>query len=500
MIHLAGARRALLQLTNPTLLRERCYIDGTWVGVEGGPRVPVINPATGDVIATVPWLDVAHARQAVAAAKAAIPTWAARPARERATILHRWSALILANLEDLAYLVTMEQGKPLAAAMREIAFAASLVQHLADAAKRVDAERVPARGSDRRRLTLLHPMGVCAAFASWHFPFSMIARMATAPLAAGCAVILRPAPQTPLSALAAAALAEAAGVPHGTLNIVTGPAGAIAREFAANTVVRKLTFGGACEIGRRLLRTRPDAVEKITIGRGRAAVLIFDDANVDAAVHSALCSTFRNDGQHVPASRLLIQRGIYGVFATQYVAAVRALKVGPGIEPQTEIGPLIDAAALHRVERQIADACSQGATLATGGQRHARGGLFFEPTVLYHMTPGMLNGLTDSSGLVVPLILFNNEAEALAMANQCEANPATYLFTRDVGRVYRVAQGLRTGILGVSTGGLPSEGGPFSEPRPSASGLNGGDDEIRAYLQVKNVCFVESSRHPPLSG
>jgi succinate-semialdehyde dehydrogenase/glutarate-semialdehyde dehydrogenase len=313
-------------------------------------------------------------------------------------------------------------------------------------------------------------------------------------------VVLKPAPQTPLSALALAALAEEAGVPRGLLNIVIGPAGPIATELTANALVRKLTFGGAREIAERLLRDRPAGVGKIAVEHaGRAALLIFEDADIDAAVQGALRSTFRcPDQRGVCTNGLLIQRGIYDAFTTKYIAEVRALKVGPGLDPDTEVGPLIDEAAMRKVERQIADARSQGAALAIGGRQHARGGLFFEPTVLKYTTSRMPTRWDESAGLVVSLIPFSTEAEALAMANQCELGPASYFFTRDVGRVYRVARGLETHVLGVNTGMLSGEDSAFVCPRQSKAGSDGGDDEIRAYLNVKTVCFAETNPQPPL--
>jgi len=489
--HPADARRATLRLTNPTLVRDRCYVRGKWVD-EGGPCTPVTNPATGETIATVPSLGIPRIQDAVAAAEAAISAWAGRPIRERVTMLHRWSALIRANLDDLAYLVTMEQGKPLSAAMEEVAAAASLVQQFADAAKRVDAGRVPPPRSDRRRLILMRPVGVCALITSWHYPSAMIARLAAAPLAAGCAVVVKPALQTPLSALAHAALAEEAGAPPGILNVVTGPAGAIAREFATNAAVRKLTFGGGCEIGERLLRTCHSAVEKIALRRAGAAVVVLDDANVDQAVRDALHSTFRNIGLRVPTNRVLVQRGIYTAFASKYLAAVRALRVGPGIEPDSQIGPLIDTAVLQSVERQIAAACSRGATVAAGGRRHTRGGLFFEPTVLYHATPRIPVCPTESSGVIASLVPFNTDADATTILNRCAVAPVSYLFTRDVGRVYRMAEGLRTGVLGVNAAVLPGQDGFFDGPRQSVSDLEG-DDEVNAFLEIQNICFAATS-------
>ncbi len=345
MTHPTDTVREPLQLGNPTLLRDRCPLGGEWVEAESGERAPVTNPATGRVIATVPRLGAVHIRRALAAAGAAFPTWAAKPVRERATMLHRWATLILANLEDLAYFVTVEQGKPLAAAMAEIALAASGVRRFADAAKRVYAERVPSPQSDRRRLILLHPVGVCAAITSWRFPSSMVAWKAAPALAAGCTVVLNPAPQTPLSALALAALAEEAGVPRGVLNMVVGPTGPIASELAASAQLRKLTFGGAPEIGERLRRGRPDAAGKIAVERGgKAVLLIFEDADVEHAVHGALRSTFWSAGQPgVRANRLLIQRGIYDAFATRYVEEVgaqglkrfKAFGLGPKVRSRT---------------------------------------------------------------------------------------------------------------------------------------------------------------------
>jgi len=495
------APREPLQLTNLALLRERCYVGGVWVEAASGSRLPVINPATGRMIGTVPRLSAAEVRRAIVGAGTAMAAWAAETARERARILHRWSALIRVNLEDLAYLVTAEQGKPLATAMREISLGASAVECLAEAARQVYGEQVPSSQSDRRRLTLIRPVGVCGAITPWQFPSALVARKAAAALAAGCTVVLKPAPQTPLSALALAALAEEAGVPTGVLNIVTGPAGEIARELATSALIRKLAFEGAPEIGQRLLRGHPDTVGKIAIERGgRAAMLIFDDANVERAVHDALLSTFRSaDQPGICPNRLLIQRGIYDTFATQYVAAVRGLRVGPGIEPQAEIGPLIDEAAMRKVTRQISDARAQGAVIVLGGRRHARGGLFFEPTVLSHVTPRMQIFREEGSHLVAPLIQFSTEEEALAMANDGSLDPGSSFFTRDVARVYRVARGLGTSLLGVNTGVLSADHGVFCPPGQSGPGLNGSSAEIREFLEIKYVCFADT-RHVNILG
>jgi len=480
-----------LRLQRPSLLRRECYIDGAWVPADSGAAIPVTDPASREQIGTVPKMGAAETRRAVEAAEAAWPAWRDKTAKERAAILRRWHDLMLANQEDLALLMTTEQGKPLAESRGEIAYAAAFIEWFAEEGKRVYGDVVPQHQADKRILVLKQPVGVCAAITPWNFPAAMITRKAAPALAAGCTMVVKPATQTPLSALALAALAEEAGVPRGVLNVITGPAKEIGGELTANPSVRKVTFTGSTEVGRILMRQSAETVKKLSLELGgNAPFLVFDDADLDLAVEGAIQSKYRNAGQTcVCANRLLVHAGVYDVFAEKLAARARALKVGPGTEPGVHIGPLIDDKAVAKVEEHIGDVVSKGGKVASGGKRHPLGGLFFEPTVLTEVTDRMRIFREETFGPVAPLIKFHSEEEAIAMANDSEFGLASYFYARDVGRVWRVAEALESGIVGANTGLISTEIAPFGGVKQSGIGREGGKYGIEEFLEVKYVCL-----------
>jgi len=482
-----------MQLRDPGLLRDRAHIDGAWVGA--ATTFPVADPASGEVLAQVPELGTAETRRAIEAANAAWPAWRTQTAKQRATILRKWFDLILAHADDLALLMTREQGKPLAEARGEIAYGASFVEWFAEEGKRVYGDVIPSPAADRRLVVLKQPIGVCAAITPWNFPNAMITRKVAPALAAGCTVVVKPAEQTPLSALALAELAQRAGFPPGVFNVVTGSAAAapvIGAELTANPVVRKLSFTGSTEVGRLLMAQCAPTVKKISLELGgNAPFIVFDDANLDDAVEGAMLSKYRNAGQTcVCANRLLVQDGIYEAFAERLADKVRALKVGAGVETGVNQGPLIDAAALAKVEALVADAVAKGARVLTGGQRHERGGTFYRPTVLADVTAGMRCAREEIFGPVAPLFRFKTEAEAIALANATEYGLAGYFFARDLGRVWRVAEALEYGIVGVNTGIISNEVAPFGGVKQSGIGREGSRYGIEDYLEIKYVCLA----------
>ncbi|HEX4240624.1 MAG TPA: NADP-dependent succinate-semialdehyde dehydrogenase [Steroidobacteraceae bacterium] len=480
-----------MKLKDPELLRQSCYIDGAWVAADGGGTIGVENPATSARLGTIPNMGAAETRRAIAAAAAALPAWAARTAKDRATVLRRWFDLMLANQEDLAILMTAEQGKPLAESKGEIVYAASFIEWFAEEGKRLYGDVIPGHQADKRILVLRQPVGVVAAITPWNFPSAMITRKAGPALAAGCTMVCKPATQTPYSALALAELGARAGLPKGVLNIVTGSASAIGGEMTSNPKVRKLTFTGSTEIGKKLMAQCAGSIKKISLELGgNAPFIVFDDADLDAAVQGAIASKYRNTGQTcVCANRLLVQSGVYDAFARKLGEAVGKLRVGDGLAGATDQGPLIDAKAVAKIEEHIADAVGKGARVALGGKRHALGGTFFEPTILTDVTPKMLVAREETFGPVAPLFKFDTEQEAIAMANDTEFGLAAYLYTRDLARSWRVSEAIEYGIVGLNTGIISTEVAPFGGVKESGIGREGSKYGILDYTELKYVCI-----------
>jgi succinate-semialdehyde dehydrogenase / glutarate-semialdehyde dehydrogenase len=478
------------RLADPSLLRQQCYVNGAWADAPGGATLPVHNPATGSTLGTVPAFDAASTEKAVAAAHAAFPDWAAKTAKERAVLLKRWNDLVLQNAADLATLMTAEQGKPLAESKGEIAYAASFIEWFAEEAKRVYGDVIPGHQADKRILVLRQPVGVVAAITPWNFPAAMITRKVAPALAAGCTAVVKPATQTPYSALALAELAHRAGIPAGVLNVVTGPAREIGGVLTGDARVRKLSFTGSTEIGKLLMAQCAKTMKKVSLELGgNAPFIVFEDADLDAAIAGAIASKYRNTGQTcVCANRLLVHEGVYEAFAAKLVAAVRKLRVGDGLAGETEQGPLIDAAALRKVEEHVADATSKGAKVAIGGHRHALGGTFYEPTVLTGVTSAMAVAREETFGPVAPLFRFSTEQEAIAMANDTEFGLAAYLYTRDLARSWRVSEALEYGIVGLNTGLISTEVAPFGGVKESGTGREGSKYGILDYTELKYVC------------
>jgi len=480
-----------LPLKDPKLLREQCYLDGAWTGAAGGKSFAVHNPATGDRIGTVPDMGADETRKAIAAAEAAWPAWRAKTGKERSAILRKWNDLILANIDDLALILTSEMGKPLAESKGEITIGAAYVEWFAEEAKRIYGDTIPTPWADRRIVVIKQPVGVCAAITPWNFPHSMITRKVAPGLAAGCTVILKPAEQTPYSALALAELAERAGFPKGVLNIITGDAPAIGGELCANPAVRKISFTGSTEVGRLLMKQAAPTVKKISLELGgNAPFIVFDDADVDAAVEGAIVSKYRNTGQTcVCANRLFVQDGIYDKFAAKLAEKVKAFKVGAGTEAGVVQGPLIDTAALAKVEEHVADALAAGARAVTGGKRHSLGGTYYEPTVLAGVTPRMRIFREETFGPVAPLFRFKTDDEVVELANRTEYGLAAYFYTRDVGRAWRVAEQLEYGMVGVNTGLVTTEVAPFGGVKQSGLGREGSKYGCDEFVEVKYVCM-----------
>jgi succinate-semialdehyde dehydrogenase/glutarate-semialdehyde dehydrogenase len=477
-------------LKDPKLLRELCFIDGAWVGADSGAALDVKNPATADRLGSIPNMGAAETRRAIAAAAAALPAWKARTAKERAVIMRRWFDLMVEHQEDLATLMTAEQGKPLAESKVEILYAASFIEWFAEEAKRIYGDVIPGHQSDKRILVLRQPVGVVAAITPWNFPAAMITRKAGPALAAGCTLVCKPATQTPYSALALAELADRAGIPKGVFNVITGSAAAIGGEMTSNPMVRKLTFTGSTEVGKKLMVQCAGTVKKLSLELGgNAPFIVFDDADLNAAVEGALASKYRNTGQTcVCANRLLIQAGVYDEFALRLKSAVAQLRVGDGLAGVTDQGPLIDAKAVSKVEEHIADAVAKGATLLLGGKRHALGGSFFEPTILTDVTPKMLLAREETFGPVAPLFKFETEAQAIAMANDTEFGLAAYIYTRDLARSWRVSEAVEYGIVGLNTGIISTEVAPFGGVKESGTGREGSKYGILDYTEIKYIC------------
>jgi len=482
----------MLKLTDPGILRTQACVGGKWIDAKSGSVVAVTNPATGAQLGTVPDCGADETRAAIAAADAALPAWRARPAKERAALLRKLHDLLLANQDDLARLMTAEQGKPLTEARGEIAYSAGFLEWFSEEAKRVYGDVIPGHAKDRRIVVLKQPVGVVAAITPWNFPSAMIARKLAPALAAGCTIVIKPASQTPFSALALAELAERAGIPAGVVNVVTGGAKAIGGEMTGNPVVRKLTFTGSTAIGKLLLAQCASTVKKVSMELGgNAPFIVFDDADVDAAVAGAIVSKYRNSGQTcVCANRILVQDKVYEEFARKLAAAVGGLRVGDGLAGDQDQGPLIDDNAVAKVEEHIADALALGARVLSGGKRHALGGTFFEPTVLADVTPAMRVAREETFGPLAPLFRFGTEAEAIRMANDTEFGLAAYLYTQDLGRSWRVPEALEYGIVGLNTGLISTEVAPFGGVKESGNGREGSKYGIEDYLEIKYLCIA----------
>ncbi len=479
-----------MKLQDPTLFRELGFIDGGWAAADNGAVLPVHNPATHATLGHIPNMAANETRRAIAAAAKAFPPWAARTAKDRSVLLRRWFDLIIANQNDLAILMTAEQGKPLAESKGEIVYAASFIEWFGEEAKRVYGDVIPGHQADKRILVLRQPVGVVAAITPWNFPSAMITRKAGPALAAGCTMVLKPATQTPYSALALAELAQRAGIPPGVFNVVTGSATAIGGEMTSNSIVRKVTFTGSTDVGKKLVVQSAGTLKKLSLELGgNAPFIVFDDADLDAAVQGAIASKYRNTGQTcVCANRLLIQAGVYEEFAQKLKAAVGKLKVGDGLAGVTDQGPLIDEKAIAKVEEHIADATAKGATVALGGKRHALGGTFFEPTILTGVTSAMLVAREETFGPVAPLFKFHSEADAIAMANDTEFGLAAYLYTRDLARSWRVSEAIEYGIVGLNTGIISTEVAPFGGVKESGTGREGSKYGILDYTELKYIC------------
>ena len=478
---------ASLNLKDPTLFREACYINGAWVGAGSNETIDVTNPASGELLGTIPKMGADETRQAIEAANAAYPAWRAKTAKERASILRKWFDLMMENQEDLARMMTAEQGKPLKESMGEIVYAASFIEWFAEEGKRVYGDTIPQHAPGKRIVVTKEPIGVCAAITPWNFPAAMITRKCGPALAAGCTMVVKPATSTPYSALALAELGERAGIPAGVFSVVTGASGAIGGEMTSNPVVRKLTFTGSTEIGKLLMEQCAGTVKKTSMELGgNAPFIVFNDADIDAAVDGAMASKFRNTGQTcVCTNRFLVQDGVYDEFSTKLAAAVEKMRIGDGLKGETEQGPLIDMAAVEKVEEHIQDAVAKGAKVISGGSRHALGGTFFQPTVLVEVNTDMKVTREETFGPVAPLYRFETEEQALQMANDTEFGLAAYFYSRDIGCIWRVMEGLEYGIVGINEGIISTEVAPFGGMKESGTGREGSKYGIEDYLEIK---------------
>ena len=480
-----------LALRDPSLLKNLCLIEGQWLAADDGSRIDVHNPATGESVGHVPRMGEAETQRAIAAAERAFTLWKQQTAEARARLLQRWFELMMENQEDLALIMTSEQGKPLAESRGEIAYAASYVQWFAEEARRIYGSTVPAPWADKRIIVTKEPVGVCAAITPWNFPAAMITRKVAPALAAGCTIIVKPAQQTPLSALAMAELAQRAGIPEGVFSVITGSSRAIGGVLTASMAVRKLTFTGSTEVGRVLAEQCAPTLKKMSLELGgNAPFIVFDDADLDAAVEGAMASKYRNTGQTcVCANRLLVQDGVYDAFMARLKVAVQALKVGNGLEAGVGQGPLIDQAAVDKVEELVADAVKNGAEVVLGGKRHALGGTFYEPTILANATDRMRIAREEVFGPVAPVFRFKTEEEAIRMANDTEYGLAAYFYARDVGRVWRVGEALEYGMVGINSGIISTAVAPFGGVKQSGMGREGGAAGIEEYLSTKYLCM-----------
>jgi succinate-semialdehyde dehydrogenase/glutarate-semialdehyde dehydrogenase len=478
-------------MSNLTLQFEKAYINGQWLEADNKATISVTNPATGQVIGTVPNMGAAETRRAIDFANQALPAWRAKTAKERARILRKWFDLIMQNQESLAQLMTAEQGKPLEESRGEIAYGASFIEWFGEEAKRLYGETIPGHATDKRLIVIKQAIGVCAAITPWNFPSAMITRKAGPALAAGCTIVLKPASQTPFSALALCKLAEEAGIPPGVFSCVTGSATAIGGELSSNPIVKKLSFTGSTEIGKLLLAQCATTVKKVSMELGgNAPFIVFDDADIEAAVKGAIISKYRNAGQTcVCANRIMVQDSIYDLFVEKFTKAVAAFKVGNGSEPGTVIGPLIDDKALAKVEEQVNDAVKKGGKIMIGGKRHALGGSFYEPTVVTGATKDMLAFREETFGPLAPIFKFSNEADAIAMANDTQFGLAAYFYSQNIGRIWRVAEALEYGMVGINEGIISNETAPFGGVKESGLGREGSQHGIEDYLEMKYLCM-----------
>jgi succinate-semialdehyde dehydrogenase / glutarate-semialdehyde dehydrogenase len=480
-----------VSITDMKLVREQCYINGEWCDADSGETVEVTNKATGEVLGTVPKMGTNETRRAIEAANAALPGWKAKTAKERSVILRRWYELMLEHQQDLATLMTAEQGKPLAEAMGEVVYAASFIEWFAEEGKRLYGDTIPSFAPDKRIIVTKEPIGVVAAISPWNFPAAMITRKSGPALAAGCTIVVKPASMTPYSALAQAELAARAGIPPGVFNVVTGSAGAIGGELTSSPIVRKLTFTGSTEIGKMLMEQCARTVKKVSMELGgNAPFIVFDDADLDEAVKGAMVSKFRNTGQTcVCANRIYVQEGVYDAFAAKLKDAVAAMIVGDGLKGDTQQGPLIEMSAVEKVEEHIADAVGKGAKVALGGKRHALGGTFFEPTILTGVTQDMQVAKDETFGPLAPLFSFKTEEEVIGYANDTEFGLASYFYSRDVGRIWRVMEGLEYGIVGINEGIISTEVAPFGGVKESGVGREGSKYGIDDFIELKYALF-----------
>ena len=482
----------MIALQDPRLLQTQAYIDGAWVPADSGATHPVHNPANGDLLAKVPDMGATETTRAIAAAEAALPAWRQRTAQDRATLLRRWFDLIHTHREDLARLMTLEQGKPLAEARGEVAYGASFIEWFAEEGKRVAGEVIPAPSPDKRLVVIRQGIGVVAAITPWNFPIAMITRKVAPALAAGCTIVVKPAEATPLCALALAELADRAGIPPGVLNVVTTARPALVGQvLTSSPTVRKLSFTGSTAVGKQLMAQCASTVKRLSLELGgNAPFIVFDDADLDAAVRGALASKYRNAGQTcVCANRLLVHDKVYDAFTAKLVSAVAALKVGHGLAPDTQLGPLINAAAVDKVDALVQDAIRLGAQVALGGNRHALGGHFYAPTVLTHVTPQMRLAQEEIFGPVAPIFRFHTDEEAVRLANDTRSGLAAYFYARDIGRVWRVAEQLEYGMVGINEGLISNEMAPFGGVKESGIGREGSRHGIDEYLQLKYLCL-----------
>ncbi|XQS16343.1 NADP-dependent succinate-semialdehyde dehydrogenase [Citrobacter telavivensis] len=480
-----------MQLNDPTLFRQQALIDGQWRDADSGDVITVTNPANGETLGSVPKMGSAETRKAIEAANRALPAWRDLTAKERANILRRWFNLMMEHQDDLARLMTLEQGKPLAEAKGEISYAASFIEWFAEEGKRIYGDTIPGHQADKRLIVIKQPIGVTAAITPWNFPAAMITRKAGPALAAGCTMVLKPASQTPFSALALAELANRAGIPAGVFSVVTGSAGAVGNELTGNSLVRKLSFTGSTEIGRQLMEECAKDIKKVSLELGgNAPFIVFDDADLDKAVEGAIISKYRNNGQTcVCANRIYVQDGVYERFAEKLQQAVNKLRLGDGLAPEVTTGPLIDEKAVAKVQEHIADALEKGARVISGGKPHALGGNFFQPTILVDVPDNAKVAKEETFGPLAPLFRFSDEADVIRQANDTEFGLAAYFYARDLSRVFRVAEALEYGMVGINTGLISNEVAPFGGIKASGLGREGSKYGIEDYLEIKYLCI-----------